>query len=46
MDQTPAKLKAIAKGAEADLYLLENWRGIDVLLKKRTVKKYRIPELD
>jgi len=46
MDQTAARLKTIAKGAEADLYLLENWRGIDVLLKKRTVKKYRIPELD
>jgi len=35
----------IKKGAEASLYL-ETWHGRKVVLKKRLVKKYRVPELD
>jgi TP53 regulating kinase-like protein len=35
----------IRKGAEASLYL-ETWHGRKTILKKRLVKKYRIPELD
>jgi len=35
----------IKKGAEASLYL-ETWHGRKVILKRRLVKKYRVPELD
>jgi len=35
----------IKKGAEASLYL-ETWHGRRVILKRRLVKKYRVPELD
>jgi TP53 regulating kinase-like protein len=35
----------IKKGAEANLYL-EHWHGLNVILKKRLPKKYRIQELD
>ena len=35
----------IKKGAEASLYL-ENWHGRKAVLKRRLVKKYRVPELD
>jgi len=35
----------IKKGAEASLYL-ETWHGRKAILKRRLVKKYRIPELD
>jgi len=39
------KKMLIKKGAEASLYL-ENWHGRKVILKRRLVKKYRVPELD
>jgi len=35
----------IKKGAEADLYS-EKWHGLNVILKKRVRKKYRISQLD
>jgi len=35
----------IKKGAEASLYL-ETWHGRKAILKRRLVKKYRVPELD
>jgi len=35
----------IRKGAEASLYL-ETWHGRKAILKKRLIKRYRIPELD
>jgi len=35
----------IKKGAEADLYA-EKWHGLNVILKRRIRKKYRIPRLD
>jgi len=35
----------IKKGAEANLYL-EEWHGRKVIMKKRLVKAYRIPQLD
>ncbi len=39
-------LTLIAKGAEADLLLDEDWNGVKALVKKRGKKKYRHPELD
>ena len=39
------KMMLIKKGAEASLYL-ETWHGRKVILKRRLVKKYRVPELD
>ncbi|MDH5439983.1 MAG: KEOPS complex kinase/ATPase Bud32 [Candidatus Bathyarchaeota archaeon] len=35
----------IKKGAEADLYL-EEWHGRKVVMKRRVVKDYRVPQLD
>lgn len=40
------ELKLVAKGAEADLWLDNDWNGTKVLIKRRGVKKYRNPELD
>ena len=37
--------KLVAKGAEADLYLVD-WNGLKALRKVRKPKKYRHPELD
>ena len=37
--------RLVAKGAEADLYLVE-WNGLKALKKVRKPKKYRHPELD
>jgi TP53 regulating kinase-like protein len=37
--------RVIAKGAEADLVLME-WNGLTALAKKRKPKRYRHPELD
>ena len=39
------KMMLIKKGAEASLYL-ETWHGRKAILKRRLVKKYRVPELD
>jgi TP53 regulating kinase-like protein len=39
-------LTLIAKGAEANLWLDQDWNGLKVLVKKRGEKKYRHPELD
>jgi TP53 regulating kinase-like protein len=39
-------LTLIAKGAEANLWLDQDWNGLKVLVKKRGKKKYRHPELD
>jgi TP53 regulating kinase-like protein len=39
-------LTLIAKGAEADLLLDEDWNGVKALVKKRGKKKYRHPQLD
>ena len=39
-------LTLIAKGAEADLLLDEDWNGVKALVKRRGEKKYRHPELD
>ena len=35
----------IKKGAEANLYV-EEWHGRKVVMKRRVVKRYRVPELD
>lgn len=35
----------IKKGAEANLYL-EEWHGRKVIMKRRVVKRYRVPKLD
>ena len=40
------RLRLIAKGAEADLWLDPDWNGRKVLIKRRGEKKYRHPELD
>ncbi|MBN2335648.1 Kae1-associated kinase Bud32 [Candidatus Bathyarchaeota archaeon] len=37
--------KLVAKGAEADLFLVD-WNGLKAMKKARTPKKYRHPELD
>jgi len=37
--------KLVAKGAEADLYIVE-WNGLKAMKKVRIPKKYRHPELD
>jgi TP53 regulating kinase-like protein len=37
--------RLVAKGAEADLYMVE-WNGLKALRKVRNPKKYRHPELD
>jgi TP53 regulating kinase-like protein len=37
--------KLVAKGAEADIYLVE-WNGLNALKKLRKPKRYRHPELD
>jgi TP53 regulating kinase and related kinases len=37
--------RLVAKGAEADLYLV-NWNGLKAIKKVRKAKKYRHPELD
>jgi len=39
-------LKILAKGAEADIILDDDWNGMRVLIKRRGVKKYRHPEID
>ena len=39
-------LTLIAKGAEADLLLDPDWNGRKALLKRRSVKKYRHPQID
>jgi TP53 regulating kinase-like protein len=39
-------LLEIAKGAEANLLLDEDWNGVKVIIKKRNQKKYRNQELD
>jgi len=39
-------LRLIAKGAEADLLLDDNWNGRRVLIKRRGVKLYRHSQLD
>jgi len=39
------KMVLVKKGAEASLYL-ETWHGRKAILKRRLVKKYRVPELD
>jgi len=39
------KAMLIKKGAEASLYL-ETWHGRKAIIKRRLVKKYRVPELD
>jgi TP53 regulating kinase-like protein len=39
-------LRLVAKGAEADLWLNPDWNGIRVLIKRRGLKEYRVPELD
>ncbi len=39
-------LTIIAKGAEADLLLDQDWNGRKALLKRRGVKKYRHPHID
>src|SRR5512137_2919272 len=38
-------MELIRKGAEADLYL-DDWYGIKVIRKIRTIKEYRLPILD
>jgi len=40
------KLRLIAKGAEADLWLDPEWNGRRVLIKRRGEKRYRHPDLD
>jgi TP53 regulating kinase and related kinases len=37
--------KLVAKGAEADIYVME-WNGLKAIKKLRTPKKYRHPEID
>jgi len=39
-------LRLVAKGAEADLWLDSDWNGVRVLIKRRGLKEYRVPELD
>jgi TP53 regulating kinase-like protein len=39
-------LRLVAKGAEADLWLDPDWNGVRALIKRRGVKRYRVPELD
>ncbi len=39
-------LELVAKGAEADLWLDQDWNGLKALIKKRVKKRYRNPELD
>lgn len=39
-------LRLVAKGAEADLWLDPDWNGVRVLIKRRGLKEYRVPELD
>jgi TP53 regulating kinase and related kinases len=39
-------VKLLAKGAEADLILDDNWNGRKVLIKRRGVKNYRHQDID
>lgn len=41
-----SKMVLISKGAEADLWLDEDWNGRRVIIKRRVKKSYRHPELD
>ena len=41
-----AELTFVSKGAEADILLDPDWNGFKVIIKKRGVKGYRVPELD
>ena len=39
-------VKVVAKGAEADLILDEDWNGRRAIIKRRGPKKYRHPDID
>ena len=41
-----AGLRLVAKGAEADILLDRDWNGIEAIIKRRSEKRYRVPELD
>jgi TP53 regulating kinase-like protein len=41
-----AGLRLVAKGAEADILLDKDWNGIEAIIKRRSEKRYRLPELD
>ena len=41
-----SRLVLISKGAEADLWLDNDWNGRRVIIKRRGEKRYRHPELD
>ncbi|MBS7652716.1 bifunctional N(6)-L-threonylcarbamoyladenine synthase/serine/threonine protein kinase [Candidatus Bathyarchaeota archaeon] len=41
-----SKMVLISKGAEADLWLDEDWNGRRVIIKRRGKKSYRHPDLD
>ena len=41
-----AEMTLVSKGAEADILLDPDWNGSKVIIKRRGVKGYRVPELD